>query len=84
MSYESPPSPADFEAAIDKIAKGLGTAAEAELISRYVLEIEEVCEYYRSRLAETREMLLQERAANERFQRELNKAFNSGSGAYIP
>lgn len=84
MSNGFPPSPSDFEVALKRVESGLATAEDAALIRQYVAEIEEVCAWYRSRLTETREMLLRERESSNRLQRALDEAFNSGSGAYIP
>jgi UDP:flavonoid glycosyltransferase YjiC (YdhE family) len=79
-----PPSQDQFNAAIDRIERGLGTVVDADLIRRYVAKIEEVTDYYRDRLRETREMLQRERTSSDHFQRSLNEAFNTGSGTYIP
>lgn len=84
MSDSYPPSPEDFEAAISRIESGLATAEDAALIRQYVAELGEVCDYWRNRLAETREMLLRERESSNRLQRALDEAFNAGSGAYRP
>jgi hypothetical protein len=84
MSNEFPPSPAEFDAALKRVESSSATAADADLIRRYVSEIEEVMDYYRDRLHETRETLMRERASSDRLQRALNEAFNSGSGTYIP
>lgn len=79
-----PPSPADFEAALRRIEVGTATVADAKLIRQYVGDMEEGLAYFRDRLREAREMLTRERASNDRLQRALDEAFNSGSGAYIP
>jgi hypothetical protein len=77
-------SPADFEAALCRIERGLATVEDAGLIRRYVAEMDEVIKYYANRLADTREMLRRERESSNRFQRALNQALNEGSGVYIP
>lgn len=84
MSDYMPPSPAQFNAALERIECGLATLEDAEIIRRYVAEMEEVINYYASCLADARELLRLERASSDRYQRALNEAFNMGSGAYIP
>lgn len=74
---DTPPSPAEFEAALQRVAAGISTAADAELIRRYVLDLEEACRWW---VREARK----ERESSDRLQRALDEAFNSGSGAYIP
>jgi len=84
MSDYTPPSPTQFNAALERIERGLTTVEDADLIRRYVAEMEEVINYYASCLADARELLRLERASSDRYQRALNEALNSGSGAYIP
>ncbi|WP_424859129.1 hypothetical protein ACPP3B_12040 [Tepidimonas sp. HKU77] len=84
MSDYTPPSPTQFNAALERIERGLATVEDADLIRRYVAEMEEVINYYASCLADARELLRLERASSDRYQRALNEALNSGSGAYIP
>lgn len=84
MSDYTPPSPTQFNAALERIERGLATVEDADLIRRYVAEMEEVINYYASCLADARELLRLERESSDRYQRALNEALNSGSGAYIP
>jgi len=79
-----PPSPAEFKAALRRVAAGMSTADDADVISRYVLDLEEACQSWVREAREAREMLMRERASSDRLQRALDEAFNSGSGAYIP
>lgn len=84
MSDYTPPSPTQFNAALERIERGLATVEDADLIRRYVAEMEEVINYYASCLADARELLRLERESSARFQRALSEALNSGSGAYVP
>jgi hypothetical protein len=84
MSDYTPPSPTQFNAALERIERGLATVEDADLIRRYVAEMEEVINYYANCLADARELLRLERASSDRFQRALNEAMNEGSGVYIP
>lgn len=84
MSDYTPPSPTQFNAALERIERGLATVEDADLIRSYVAEMEEVINYYASCLADARELQRLERASSDRYQRALNEALNSGSGAYIP
>jgi hypothetical protein len=84
MSDYTPPSPTQFNAALERIERGLATVEDADLIRRYVAEMEEVINYYANCLADVRELLRLERASSDRYQRALNEALNSGSGVYIP
>jgi hypothetical protein len=72
-----PPSPADFEAALRRIERGLATIDDAILIREYVGEIEDALDYFR-------EGLRQERESNAIFARAMNQALNEGSGVYRP
>jgi len=84
MSDYMPPSPAQFNAALNRIERGLATVDDADLIRRYVGELEEGIRYYANCLADARELLRLERASSDRYQRALNQALNEGSGVYIP
>lgn len=84
MSEYMPPSPAEFKTALKRVESGLATIQDADVIRRYVAEMEEVINYYASCLADARKLLRLERASSDRYQRALNEALNSGSGAYIP
>ena len=84
MSDCMPPSPEDFKKTLDRIKRGLATVEDADLIRRYVAEMEEVIHYYAERLADARELLRLDRESSARFQRALSEALNSGSGAYVP
>ncbi|WP_424859332.1 hypothetical protein ACPP3B_13715 [Tepidimonas sp. HKU77] len=69
MSDYTPPSPTQFNAALERIERGLATVEDADLIRRYVAEMEEVINYYASCLADARELLRLERASSDRYQR---------------
>jgi hypothetical protein len=77
MSDYEPPTKAQFNAAIERIERGLATLDDAHLIRDYVQMLMEERDYL---LHELR----RERERNARFMRALDDAFNSGSGAYIP
>jgi hypothetical protein len=84
MSEYMPPSPAEFKTALKRVESGLATIQDADVIRRYVAEMEEAISYYADRLADARELLRLERESSARFARALDEALNSGSGAYIP
>ena len=72
-----PASPADFEAALRRIERGLATIDDALLIRDYVGQLEAGMEYFY-------EELRREQESSERLLRALNEAFNMGSGVYRP
>lgn len=79
-----PPSPADFESALKRVASGTSTVDDADTISKYVLDLEESVQWWVREAREAREMLMRERASSDRLHRSLDEALNSGSGVYLP